>query len=533
MKHWLTDAYDRWAALLLLVGLLGRGAIAIFLPPGFDEAYYYLYTQHLDWSYFDHPVLVALATGLGVWLTGHVSQFTIRWGALLLHTGALLLLYLTGRQLFSPKAGWLALAIASLVPIFLAGFGTLTLPDAPLIFFWSATLFVAAHEFFPATGSTTYQPTPRLALIGLLVGLACLGKYHGVVLGLGLVGFCLTHGRYRKVFTSPWLIASATLFVFAISPILIWNAQHDWASLRFQSGRAVPDRGYRWVDLLVTWLSGVAYLFPTFGLPLWWVAGKGVWAIATRRATPSLGNSAHFLKSDPLPILPYSFILWLSLPLMLGFTLMGGYRTILPTWAAPGFWGMTLLLGERASHWAWRWVNRWLWGSAGAIALLLILALLHLNLGILQRPSHFAWFGGLIAPESDASVQQIDIRQLRQGFAESNVLAQADFLFTNDIYLAGQVGMAIAPLAAKPITCFDSDPRGFAFWSMAATWVGKTGLLITSQQQAAAAIAQYQGYFPQRQKLAELPIWRGGKVVQIFEVYLTGKLQKPYPRPKH
>jgi len=37
--------------------------------PGFDEAYYYLYSLHLDWSYFDHPVLVAL-TGFGPWVTG-------------------------------------------------------------------------------------------------------------------------------------------------------------------------------------------------------------------------------------------------------------------------------------------------------------------------------------------------------------------------------------------------------------------------------------------------------------------------------
>jgi len=44
-------------------GLLFRCVIAFWLYP-FDEAYYYLYL-HLDWSYFDHPVLVALTTGFG------------------------------------------------------------------------------------------------------------------------------------------------------------------------------------------------------------------------------------------------------------------------------------------------------------------------------------------------------------------------------------------------------------------------------------------------------------------------------------
>jgi len=45
-------------SVFLLVGLLFR-VIAFWLYPGFDEAYYYLYSLHLDWSYFDHPVLVA------------------------------------------------------------------------------------------------------------------------------------------------------------------------------------------------------------------------------------------------------------------------------------------------------------------------------------------------------------------------------------------------------------------------------------------------------------------------------------------
>jgi len=57
-------------------GLLFRCVIAFWLYPGFDEAYYYLYSLHLDWSYFDHPVLVAHNCFGPV--TGVVSQFTIR-----------------------------------------------------------------------------------------------------------------------------------------------------------------------------------------------------------------------------------------------------------------------------------------------------------------------------------------------------------------------------------------------------------------------------------------------------------------------
>lgn len=563
MLKWFSQS-DRHLALgLLLGGLVVRSAIALFLPPGFDEAYYYLYTQHLDWSYFDHPVMVALSTGFGIWLTGQVSQFTIRLGTLLLHTGALWLLYLTSLRLFSSRAALLTLMIASLIPIFLVGFGVLTLPDAPLIFFWTAVLYVAVCEFggkgegrgqrgegrreeagvleevsltpspYPLAPSP-YSPTYRLAIVGLFVGLACLSKYHGLALGFGLLGFCLTSPRYRAALRSPWMLLGFILFALAIAPIVYWNAQYDWVSLRFQSGRAVPDRGYSLLELLGTFLVGTAYLFPTFGFPLWWATIKTALAPLFKNNLKDKKNISPSSPSSPAPAL----LLWSSLPLMLGFTLMGGYRPILPTWAMPGFWSAVPLLGWRAATWqekSSRGVRRWLWGSGIAIATLLLIALLHVNLGTFQKPGRYSLFGGFLSPSNDASVQFIDTRQLRAGFVGSEILQkalqQADFLFTNDLFLAGQVGMAIAPLSHPPITVLDQDLRGFAFWSTAAEWVGKNGLLVTPISKAGARLAQYQGYFENIQKIAETPIQRGGVIVETIQVYQCDRLLKPYPRP--
>ncbi|MBF2029091.1 MAG: glycosyltransferase family 39 protein [Oscillatoriales cyanobacterium C42_A2020_001] len=519
---------------LLLGGFVIRSVIAFWLPPGFDEAYYYLYTQNLDWSYFDHPMMVAFSTGLGPWLTGDVSQFTIRLGSLLLYTGSLFFLYRTSVRLFSARAGGLTVAIASLIPIFAVGFGVLTLPDSPLIFFWSAGLYVAVEEFFR---QPDYRPSYRLAIIGLLVGLACLSKYHGLAIGFGFVGFCLTSARHRSALRSPWMLLAVGLFLLALLPIVYWNTQHDWVSLRYQSGRAVPDRGYSLLELLGTVLIGVAYLFPTFGFPLWWVSLRE-WGKQWRRQkagfalrlSPKGGKRQEGREGGT------RLILWVSLPLMLGFTLMGGYRPILPTWAMPGFWGATLLLGARAAEWQTRSpkrVKRWLWGSGLVIVTLLLVALLHLSLGTLQKPSRFAWFGGLIPANADASVQLVDIQQIRQGFKESpelkTALEQADFVFTSEIFLAGQVGMAIAPLNPPPITCFNDDLRGFAFWSSAEEWVGKNGLYVTSER--LPDVSDYQSYFQRIQAIGEIPIQRGGETVEVMRVYEGTNLLKPFPRP--
>ncbi len=571
---------NQWVIALLGIGLAIRAAIAFFLQPGFDEAYYYVYTLYPNWSYFDHPPLVSLVTGFGVWLLGDVSQFSIRVGTLILYTGTLGFLYLTSKRLFSQQTAILTLAIATAIPFFQVGFGILTLPDSPLMFFWSASLCLAAYEFFPAQTTlistidiTPYRPTYRLALLGLTVGLACLGKYHGFLLGFGLVLFCLLSSNHRTVWRSPWTLAAISLFSLAISPIVLWNWQNDWVSFRFQSARAVPQSGYNFEGLLVTFLVGIGYLFPTFGVPIWWVSLRTFWRLLRTRlsrlfaikrisqieksARPqpqgefeqSAMNEDLNLDQDISPNLNKSFgfdiyqqkqllILAVSLPVFLGFTLMGGYRQILPSWHMPGFFGATLLLGQQmaiAQQKHPKRIRNWLWGSSVTVLLILTLALVHVTDGLVQKNGDSAMFGGFWAAKDDPSTQLIDIKQVRQGFMDSPILNQellksTDFVFSNNFFLAGQIAMALTPLSPKPITTFDADLRGFAFWESNSQWVGKDGLYITSEL-FQEPLSKYTDYFQSITKLPDVQVKRGGEAVQIFHIYHCTKLLRPYPRP--
>ncbi len=377
-KFLMRDArFKFWVAVLLIGGLLFRALIAAHLHPGFDEAYYFLYTLNPSKSYFDHPPLVALTTGVGPLLTGVVSQFTIRLGALGLHTLSLWMLYETAVKLFGRRSGLMTLAIATLIPIFQLGFGVLTLPDNALMVFWSATLWVAVQEFFSRT--TPYRPTARLALIGLLVGLACLGKYHGFALGFGLVLFCFLSPAYRRVFISPWLGLGLGLFAVALLPVLLWNAQHEWISFTFQSSRAVPDRQFSVVQCLGTGLLSIVYLFPSLGVPLWW---------AIIRASGAQLADAFTLRASEQHWLKHGFVGCISLPVILGFLVIGGYQSILPTWQMPGFWGATLWLGDLAARGHRpKFVQRWLLGSGVAIATLLLIALAHVSVAFFRTPA--------------------------------------------------------------------------------------------------------------------------------------------------
>lgn len=529
--------YHRTAVIILLAGFLVRLFISIWLNAGFDEAYYYLYTLHPDWSYFDHPPLVAFTTGIGVWLTGQVSQFTIRIGTLLLYTGSLIFLYLAALRLYTIQIAINTLAIASAIPIFQIAFGILNIPDTPLLFFWAVSLWLATHEFFDCR---VYRPSFRLTLLCLTVGLACLGKYHGFILGLGLFGFCLFSPNYRCALKSKWFLIGIPIFLLTISPVLYWNIIHDWVSFRFQSERTVPNSSYQIDRVLVTLLVEMLYLFPTFGLPLLWtVIRTTVQQISNIkwRQYPSRSR-----LSNEWDLEKRALLLWLSLPLILGFTLISGYQQILPAWKMPGYWSATMLLAERISisrqYTRSRVPYRWFFGSVGVILVLFSIALSHVALGTFQTSGKPSIFGVLpLEIKTDNSTQIFDIQQLRQGFIGNSklnaALKKADFVFTNRYILGGQIGMAIEPIFHKPLTCFDPDPRGFAFWSKPKQWVGKNAIYLGSKTFDVDLDAQkrYPSYFQKVTKLGEIPILRGGEIVQTFSVYQAQKMLKPFPRP--
>jgi 4-amino-4-deoxy-L-arabinose transferase-like glycosyltransferase len=539
---WLQTQHHRWIASILLAGFTIRLIIAILLPIGFDEAYYYVYTLHPSWSYFDHPLLVFFTTGFGTWLTGSVNPFTVRIGALLVFTGALIFLYKTAERLFDRQIALITLGLASLMPILTVAFGTLTQPDAPQIFFWMATLWLVAIEFFPGT---PYKPTYRVALIGLLVGLTCLAKYHGFLLGTCLIGFCLSSPSHRKVLTSPWVLLASLLFALTISPILYWNSEHQWASIVFQSRRAVPNASYNWETFFLTFLVHMVYVFPSIGFPLIWSMGQDL-----RSQFKSSDQAKDPRKGQKL------LVLWLSAPIIIAFAIIAGYQQVLPSWPMAGYMTASMLLADRARGWFIDHPRRfwnWLIITAVLIHLLLAIALSHLTLGTAQKPSNNAIGGGFLTFEADNSVQLIDVSQLQRALKSSPAIMaaieHADFIFINRYFPSGQLAMALHSVTKKPLTCFDPDLRGFAYWSTAQEWVGKNAVYIGSEtfgvneditkpksdESKRSSITpfyeSFETYFQEIKKVATIPLIRGGVVTQTWQVYEATQMLKPYPRP--
>lgn len=216
-----------WPAVLTLLLLIAlwRLAMAWLLPVTQDEAYYFDWARSLAWGYFDHPPGVAVL-GAGT-LLAPSSALAARLGTLIAATLTLLVLarvyWLAGLRSRRDLVLALVLAFATFSGI---AAGLVTTPDTVLALFWA----LALHE---ALVALTHDRR-RWLTAGLAVGAGLMGKYTLVLIGPVLL-WAIIRSDPRALRTPwPWLGGIAALLVFA--PHILWNAQNDWLTMRFQFG---------------------------------------------------------------------------------------------------------------------------------------------------------------------------------------------------------------------------------------------------------------------------------------------------------
>lgn len=207
---------------------------AVMVPPNGDEAYYWLWGGHLQLSYYDHAPMVGWVSGLarmvGGWTPAalHLPAFaTFLVLAFTLHRAA---------RWLAPEDptwfSWLGLAVLCASPLFNA-LTTLNYPDHLLICFSALALLLMGRYLNDVLAGGARLPD--LYLGAFFLGLAGLSKYSAVFLALGLVVALIAAPRLRKLFRSPHLYAAGALTFIITLPVLVWNAEHRFASLELHA----------------------------------------------------------------------------------------------------------------------------------------------------------------------------------------------------------------------------------------------------------------------------------------------------------
>ena len=194
----------------------------------YDEAQYWEWSRQLDWSYYSKGPLVAWLIALSESLFGH-GEWQVRLPAWLAHGALLALVFYFTRDVWqSHAAAWWAVILTLFTPVYFT-LGLVMTTDIWLFLFWTWGLWAAYRALI--------FERPRAWLeLGAAVGLGALTKLSIGLLPAAVGIAVLLHPRWRVQLKCPQLWGGLALMALLMSPVILWNAAHDWVMFRHEGG---------------------------------------------------------------------------------------------------------------------------------------------------------------------------------------------------------------------------------------------------------------------------------------------------------
>jgi hypothetical protein len=321
--------HARRATLVVLALVTLRLIAAALTPLAFDEAYYWMWSQHLAGGYYDHPPMVALVIRAGTLIAGD-SAFGVRLVSILLALPMSFAVYRTTEVLFG-SARTAATATILLNVTLVVAVGTIVVtPDAPLMVAAAFVLLFLAKILDTGRGGWWLAA-------GAVIGAALLSKYTALFFGVTILVWLIVEPKLRHWLASPWPYLGGLVTCAMIAPVVAWNAEHGWVSFAKQFGRAKFDGlTLRFIGELIP--AQIAFATP----PVFLLGAMGLAALWTRRG-----------GARPAQLL-INLTLW---PIVIYFTVHSLHSHIEANWLAPVYPAFAIAAAVAAHDvmWSPRW----------------------------------------------------------------------------------------------------------------------------------------------------------------------------------
>ena len=468
---------------------------------GIDESYTVAISRRLSLSYFDHPPLHLWIAHLAALALGENVAVRVVFVCLFFATGWIY--YRFASRLFGPRSALIALFALNVTPFFFASAGGWIVPDGPLLFGLAVAAWAASRLFFqqPLEEASAWR---FWLLVGLGLGLAGLSKYSAILTASGLVAFIVLSPEQRHWLKHPAPYVSAIVACVMITPVVLWNAQHGWASFEFQGERGVPNG--------VSASGAISHNGPRrsrFFVALDIRAprrghGERVPSLARRTAPvsalPQLAADRSFQPDAalgrPRPTSLDDARLVFCIPVD---GRMGRRTRRLRSRASPmGVPFVGAACRDRRSSRSCKSSTGWPWA-------------------ILTAQSHLA----------DPTLEAFEWRDL----AKAPIFDQPPrFVISTKWSDAGKIALALGPQI--PVFVLSNDPRGWAFLDESERFVGQSGVIVTPAAEAASTIAVARPLFAKLGQPQLYALGRRGrpeiKLALIPATGLTRRLPMPY-----
>ena len=367
MKHVYTTEVKKTNTLRILLWVMAistivRIAIASMIQLGNDEVYYHLYVAYPALSYFDHPAMVAWVQWLTTFGLSIDTELTLRASSIIFGTINTYVIYQIGSEVKNEVVGLYASLIytASLYATVICGI--FIMPDGALSTFYLLSVWMLVGIF--STKGITDTKKKKMLVLGLTMGLAVLSKYHAVYLCAVALAMVLI---WERKWLKQWQFYTAILlFTISISPIIVWNVAHQWASFAFHTDRvAVNEMSVDMGAIFRELFGGIGYQNPV----CWVLIVLSLVAVWKKRwiFTPRVQK----------------ILIWLGLPVIMIFMTISVFRDTLPHWSGVGYLPLMILAGGYLYTLNAKKAIAWIKWALGVLVFVLFLAVVQIKTGII------------------------------------------------------------------------------------------------------------------------------------------------------
>jgi hypothetical protein len=279
-----------------------------------QDAYYDFYGEHLALSYYDHPPAIAYLLRLSTEIFGK-KVFALKLADSIICFLTIWFFYKLAVSFVGKHRAQRALLLL-FSTLMVTIVSLISTPDVPLLLCWTVSLLLLHRAIF-------LDKKIYWVWSGIFIGLSFDSKYTGVFLLAGLILFLILSKQYRKLLFSPWILLCIVFFAITISPVVIWNAQNNFASFKFQSASRVNE-GFQFdpLNFLGVLAHQNAVLLPILFFELIYFLYKLV---------RKYGLKIFNIESEQL------FLLCFFLPLFIGFFLLSLLYWVKLNWMMPAY----------------------------------------------------------------------------------------------------------------------------------------------------------------------------------------------------
>ncbi len=300
------DKYSFIFYILSIFLLIGRLFYIAYGPLDLspDEAHYWEWSRRPDLSYYSKGPLIAYLILITTSIGGD-TELAVRFLAPFLLFFSSLFIYKLSIDVYeNSKTAALSGILFQVIPLF-STYGIIMTIDAPLMFFWTLSLLV----FYRAINNQSYF---IWILLGVSIGLGMLAKYLMSFFIFSIFFFIFL--RERRLLRSSQIYLSMLIALIVFLPVIVWNINHDFVTLRHTIGHAGLYEGWRLhpFSLLEFLGSQMAVLTPLFFILL----------------------ISFILKTDDRE---RTFFLCFSLPTLIFFLLKSIHSKVQANWAMVGY----------------------------------------------------------------------------------------------------------------------------------------------------------------------------------------------------